>query len=90
MTWYNQGGGGGGNETDPIWEIDKVNYYTKAQVDGLLSSQAAEFQLKIDDLQNQIDSVVAPILTLDVNHELGKIYLLNNGVEISSVTYIYP
>ncbi len=85
-----QGGGGGGSETDPIWSSEKANYYTKAQVDGLLSAQAASYQLKIDDLQDQIDSLVSPTLTLDVNHELGKIYLLNNGVEISNVTYIYP
>lgn len=32
---------GGGEETDPIWNAEKVNYYTKTESDGIYATQVA-------------------------------------------------
>lgn len=62
---------GGGEETDPIWTAEKVNYYTKSEVDTSLESKANKTE--IPSLSNyytksEIDGIVG-----NVNNALSEI-----------------
>lgn len=62
---------GGGEETDPIWNAEKVNYYTKTEVDTSLEAKANKSE--IPSLSNyytksEIDGIVG-----NVNNALGEI-----------------
>lgn len=62
---------GGGEETDPVWTAEKVNYYTKTEVDTSLEAKANKSE--IPSLSNyytksEIDGIVG-----NVNNALGEI-----------------
>ncbi len=62
---------GGGEETDPIWNAEKVNYYTKTEVNTSLESKADKTE--IPSLNNyytksEIDGIVG-----NVNNALSEI-----------------
>lgn len=62
---------GGGEETDPIWNAEKVNYYTKSQVDTSLESKADKTEIPSLDnyyTKSEIDGIVG-----NVNNALSEI-----------------
>ena len=62
---------GGGEETDPIWTAEKVNYYTKTEVNSSLESKADKTEIPSLDnyyTKSEIDGIVG-----NVNNALGEI-----------------
>ena len=55
--------GGGGDETDPIWTAEKVNYYTKTEADG-------KFLTEHQDISGKQD-VIADLETIREGAALG-------------------
>ena len=61
----------GGEETDPIWTAEKVNYYTKTEVNTSLESKANKSEIPSLDnyyTKSEIDGIVG-----NVNNALGEI-----------------
>ncbi len=62
---------GGGEETDPVWTAEKVNYYTKSEVDTSLESKANKTEIPSLDnyyTKSEIDGIVG-----NVNNALSEI-----------------
>ena len=62
---------GGGEETDPVWTAEKVNYYTKTEVNSSLESKADKTEIPSLDnyyTKSEIDGIVG-----NVNNALGEI-----------------
>ena len=62
---------GGGEETDPIWTAEKVNYYTKTEVNTSLESKANKTEIPSLDnyyTKSEIDGIVG-----NVNNALSEI-----------------
>ena len=60
-----------GEETDPIWTAEKVNYYTKTEVNSSLESKADKTEIPSLDnyyTKSEIDGIVG-----NVNNALGEI-----------------
>ena len=61
----------GGEETDPIWTAEKVNYYTKTEVNSSLESKANKSEIPSLDnyyTKSEIDGIVG-----NVNNALSEI-----------------
>ena len=62
---------GGGEETDPVWTAEKVNYYTKTEVNSSLESKANKSEIPSLDnyyTKSEIDGIVG-----NVNNALSEI-----------------
>lgn len=71
------GGGSGGTETDPIWNAQKGNYYTKS--DANLEKTARDSQ--INGIITNMNSINSNVNTIDSNvTTIGNILQLTNGV----------
>ena len=62
---------GGGEETDPIWTAEKVNYYTKTEVNSSLESKADKTE--IPSLDNYYTKTEVDEMIGNINNALAKL-----------------